>query len=64
MRINVHCHITTYGEDFSVKMGEIYEANYARERRGQLVDRQAVDGTRFLRDARKDGGRHGSGQGG
>ncbi len=31
MRINVHCHMTTYGEDFSVKMDKVYEANYARK---------------------------------
>lgn len=31
MIINTHCHMTTYGEDFSKKMGEIYEFNYARK---------------------------------
>lgn len=31
MVINTHCHMTTYGEDFSVKMGEVYEFNYARK---------------------------------
>lgn len=31
MRINVHCHLTTYGEDFSVKMGKVYVDNYARK---------------------------------
>lgn len=31
MIINTHCHMTTYGEDFSKKMGEVYEFNYARK---------------------------------
>ena len=31
MVINTHCHMTTYGEDFSEKMGQVYEFNYARK---------------------------------
>lgn len=31
MIINTHCHLTTYGEDFSVEMGKVYERNYANK---------------------------------